>query len=126
VRARQLLPPLLLLLSGCGGGTLVGAQREALSHRYGAESVAVGYAPSDRCQTLSDRHTNAGALGELFGFLASGSGVVILPAEELPENWQGPVQYTATGAVVTAGALAAYYAVVAHDSAVEFERECLK
>jgi len=109
---------------GCAG-SLVDAQRSALSSRYGADNVAVGYAPSQRCQDLSDRHTTWGAVAEGAAILSGASGVSALPAEELPEHVQGPARYTAAGISLGAAAVAAAAAYVANDSAAQFAEECI-
>jgi len=114
----------LPLLGGCSG-SLVGAQRDALSARYGSEGVDFGYAPSARCQELSDRHATWSAIAKGGAVLAGTSGVATLPADELPERVQGPARYTAAGISVTSAAIAAAAAVVAEDAAESFTRECL-
>jgi len=127
------LPPAasVLLLVGlglsqvCCSGSLVGAQRDALSARYGERSVEIGYAPSARCQELSDKHATWSAIAKGSAVLAGTSGVATLPADELPERVQGPARYTAAGVSVTSAALAAAAAVVAEDAAESFTRECL-
>ena len=117
---------LLLVLSTLGcSGSLVSAQREALATRYGTDVVAVGYAPSSRCETLDSRRMWAGAVAQ-GGLVATGaSGLAMLPAEELPESARGPARYTAAGLVIGAGITTAIALVVESRTDEAFVRECL-
>lgn len=112
------------MLLNCGS-TLVEAQREALAHRFDQRSTEIGYAPSERCQSLSDRHETWGAIAQSTAVLAGASGFSALPAEELPENVQGPFRYTAAGLSVSSAAVSAAAAWIAEDAAKSFTRECM-
>jgi hypothetical protein len=121
---RSLVPSLLpLLLLGCST-SLVSAQRQALDARYGSTSGGVSYVPSERCETLSDRHTLWGGIAKGAAIGAGASGVASLPVQELPEDKRGTATYTAAGVMVGLAILAGSAVYVEQDSAAAFAREC--
>ena len=104
-----------LTLCGCAGSF-----EEAAKPRLAMHAAA---APRDaaRCASLDDGHRAWSAVAKGSAFLASGSGLSVIP---IPSDEKTARIAVASGAVVAAG-LAAVSVFVADDFAAAWSRECV-
>lgn len=111
-----------MLSTGCAG-SLVDAERAKLSDRYGVDNARIGYAPSERCQSLDRQRADWSAVEQTAIVLTGASGLSTIPVERLPEQYQdGAVVGLAVTAVVGAG-VATYAGVKANNAAEAWVRE---
>jgi uncharacterized membrane protein YhaH (DUF805 family) len=105
----------VVILAGCAGSL-----EQARATRIASRDLGVEGAPADRgyCQSLDAEHRRWSAWARAGAIFTGADGVLILPAQELPPDYRGPAQYTATGLLVV-GAVFTGYAQSRADGAAE-------
>ena len=111
-----------LLSLGCTG-SLVTAQHDALRAKYGTTPGDVGYAPSERCQSLDRQRTDWAAVEQTAIALTGASGVSTIPVDRLPERYQDGAYIGLASTAVVGAAVATYAGVKAHAAAEAWVRE---
>jgi hypothetical protein len=111
-----------LLSLGCTG-SLVTAQHDALRAKYGSTPGDVGYAPSERCQSLDRQRTDWAAVEQTAIVLTGASGVSTIPVERLPDRYQDGAYIGIASTAVVSAAVATYAGVKAHAAAEAWVRE---